>query len=427
MLLAAVVILLAMIALSFPVAAALGWLGVILSTQFSAMPLHRAIGDTTWQNSTEFLLVAIPMFVLMGEILLRSGVAAKMYDSMVKWLSWLPGGLMHSNIGSCALFAATSGSSVATAATIGTVALPEMKKRNYSESLFLGTIAAGGTLGILIPPSINLIVYGMLTDTSVPELYLAGFIPGFLLASLFMATIAIACALRPGWGGEKVRFAWREKLASLLFLLPPGFIFLIVVGSIYAGWATPTEAAAVGVIATLGLAAANGTLSFELLRVSFEGTMRTTAIIMLIILAAVFLNFVLAAIGLTRELTAFIEGLGLSPLATLLMIIVFYVVLGCFMETFSMLITTAALVTPIVVALGYDPVWFGILLMVLLETALITPPIGINLFVVQSVRGQGQIKEVMLGALPFVVTMFALIGLLIAYPSLALWLPKQFY
>ena len=427
MLLAAVIILLVMIALSFPVAAALGWLGVILSTQFSAMPLHRAIGDTTWQNSTEFLLVAIPMFVLMGEILLRSGVAAKMYDSMVKWLSWLPGGLMHSNIGSCALFAATSGSSVATAATIGTVALPEMKKRNYSESLFLGTIAAGGTLGILLPPSINLIVYGMLTDTSVPELYLAGFIPGFLLASLFMATIVIACAFRPAWGGEKVGFAWREKLASLVFLLPPGFIFLIVVGSIYAGWATPTEAAAVGVIATLGLAAANGTLSFELLRVSFEGTMRTTAIIMLIILAAVFLNFVLAAIGLTRELTEFIEGLGLSPLATLLMIIVFYVALGCFMETFSMLITTAALVTPIVVALGYDPVWFGILLMVLLETALITPPIGINLFVVQSVRGQGQIKEVMLGALPFVVTMFALIALLIAYPSLALWLPQQFY
>ncbi|MDX1737872.1 MAG: TRAP transporter large permease [Alphaproteobacteria bacterium] len=420
-------ILLVLIALSIPVAAALGWLGLIAGYFFTMMPVQRAIGDMTWQSSIEFLLVAIPMFVMLGEILLRSGVATRMYDAMAKWLSWLPGGLMHSNVGACALFAATSGSSVATAATVGTVAEPEMHKRKYNEPLFLGTIAAGGTLGILIPPSINLIVFGLLTNTSVSELYLAGFIPGILLALLFMGTVIVACLYKPEWGGEKVKYSWSERFASLKHLLPPIFIFLVVVGSIYAGWATPTEAASLGVVAALFLAAIHKSLSFAMLREVFKGTMRTTAIIMLIILAAVFLNFVLTAIGLTTQLTDFIVGLGLSPLGTLLLIVAFYLILGCFMETFSMLITTATIVTPIVVGMGYDAVWFGILLMVLLETALITPPIGINLFVVQSIRSRGVLKDVMVGTLPFVLTMFAMIALLIAYPSIALWLPSLFY
>ncbi|MBE7637201.1 TRAP transporter large permease subunit [Sneathiella sp. P13V-1] len=427
MLPAAILILLVLIALSIPVAAALGWLGLILGHFFTMMPVHRAIGDIFWQNSIEFLLVAIPMFVMLGEILLRSGIATRMYDAMAKWLSWLPGGLMHSNIGACALFAATSGSSVATAATIGTVAEPEMHKRKYNEPMFLGTIAAGGTLGILIPPSINLIVFGLLTNTSVSELYLAGFVPGLLLAGLFMATVIIACLYKPQWGGEKITYTWSEKIKSLVHLGPPILIFLVVVGSIYAGWATPTEAASLGVVAALILAAFHRSLSISMLKEVFKGTMRTTGIIMLIIVAAVFLNFVLSAIGLTTQLTDFIVGLGLGPLGTLLLIVAFYIILGCFMETFSMLITTATIVTPIVVSMGYDPVWFGILLMVLLETALITPPIGINLFVVQSIRSSGQLKDLMIGALPFVATMFAMIALLIAFPELALWLPQLFY
>ena len=422
-----VIVLLALIGLSVPVAAALGWLGLTMGHFFTRMPIHRAIGDIVWTNSIEFLLVAIPMFVMLGEILLRSGVTTRMYDAMAKWLSWLPGGLMHSNIGACALFAATSGSSVATAATIGTVAEPEMHKRKYNEPLFLGTVAAGGTLGILIPPSINLIVFGLLTNTSVSELYLAGFIPGLLLAGLFMGTVAVACIYKPEWGGEKVKYTWSERLASLINLVPPILIFLVVVGSIYAGWATPTEAASLGVVAALLLAAFHKSLSLHMMREVFRGTMRTTAIIMLIIIAAVFLNFVLTAIGLTTQLTDFIVSLGLSPLGTLMLIVVFYLILGCFMETFSMLITTATIVTPIVVGMGYDPVWFGILLMVLLETALITPPIGINLFVVQSIRSRGVLKDVMVGALPFVATMFAMIAILIAFPDLALWLPKLFY
>ncbi|MEH6633283.1 MAG: TRAP transporter large permease [Halopseudomonas aestusnigri] len=427
MLIKTLLILIALIGLSVPVAAALGWLGLTLQYLDSPMPLYRAIGDIFWQNGTDFLLVAIPMFILLGEILLRSGITEKMYDGMSHWLGWLPGGLMHSNIGSSALFAATSGSSVATAATIGTVAISQVEKRGYNEKLFLGTIAAGGTLGILIPPSINLILYGVLTDTSVPELYLAGFIPGLLLALLFMLSVIIACLIVRKWGGEVVSSTFKEKVQSLPGLIPPIGIFVVVVGSIYAGLATPTEAASLGVVSSFFLAYYNKALSFEMVREAVEGTMRTTAMIMLIILAAVFLNFVLSVIGLTQQLSDFINDLNWAPLQTMLMIILFYIVLGCFMETLSMLLTTAPLITPIVVGLGYDPVWFGILLMVLLETALITPPIGINLYVVQGVRGRGAMSDIMVGVLPFVFAMFVMIGLLLAFPQIALWAPSLFY
>src|SRR5262245_40025384 len=258
------------------------------------MPLHRAMGEILWNSSSEYILIAIPLFVMLGEILLRAGIAERVYNAIAQWLSWLPGGLMHANIGSCAMFAATSGSSVATAATIGTVALPEIQKRKYDEPLFLGTIAAGGTLGILIPPSINFILYGLLTNSSVPRLYLAGFIPGFTLASFFMVIVFFACVFSPVKGGVPVKTTWADRFRVLPSLIPPTFIFLVVVGSIYAGIATPTEAASLGVIAALVLAAWERRVSLAMLRAVAEGTMRTTAMIMLIIMAAVFVNFDLA-------------------------------------------------------------------------------------------------------------------------------------
>lgn len=422
-----ILVLVVLIALAVPIAAALGILGLTLDQLYGRGFLWLALGENLWQTSIEFLLVAIPMFVLLGEILLRAGIAERMYNAMVQWLSWLPGGLMHSNIGSCALFAATSGSSVATAATVGTVAIPEIQKRGYNERIFLGTLAAGGTLGILIPPSINLIVYGLLTDTSVPELYLAGFIPGLLLAVLFMVTVVLFCIYRRSWGGTPVDTSWSDRMRVLPDLLPPLGIFMVVVGSIYAGLATPTEAASLGVVAALALAWGYGKLSLNMLREAIEGTMKTTAMVMLIILAAIFLNFVLGFIGLTQALATFISSLGLTPFQTLMAIIVFYLILGCFMETLSMLITTAPIITPIIVGLGYDPVWFGILLMVMLETALITPPIGVNLYVVQGVRGRGSMNDIMVGIIPFVLTMFVMIALLVAFPDIALWLPSLFY
>ncbi|MGE3992587.1 TRAP transporter large permease [Pseudorhodoplanes sp.] len=418
-------LLLALIALSLPVAAVLGLVGLLFSNLFSPMPLDLAMGEMFWQSSTEAILVAIPMFILLGEIILRSGVATKMYNALAQWLAWLPGGLMHANIGACTVFAATSGSSVATAATIGTVALPEMNKYRYNEALYLGTLAAGGTLGILIPPSINLIIYAMLTDTSVPKLYLAGFVPGFALAMLFSVTVIIACRFRPKWGGAPVQTSWAMRIRTLPDLLPPLFIFLLVIGSIYGGLATPTEASSLGVVGAVILAATNRTLSWQMLRVAFENAMRINAILMLIIAAATFLNFVISTIGLTQQLAEFVQNLGLGKLGTMIAIIIFYILLGCVMETFSMMVTTTPLIFPIVVALGYDPIWYGIVLVILMEKALITPPFGLNLYVIQALRDRGSFNQVIVGSSAFVIAMLLMIVALIAFPEIALWLPSS--
>jgi len=420
----ALLLLVALLAVSVPVAAVMGVLGLALNQFFSSIPLYLAMGDIVWNASSEYILIAIPMFVMLGEILLRSGIAHRVYAAIATWLSWLPGGLMHANIGTCAMFAATSGSSVATAATVGVVALPQVKIRRYDESLFLGTLAAGGTLGILIPPSINFILYGLLTQTSVPRLYLAGMIPGLLLTGFFMGIILVYCLVWPAKGGTPVESRWRDRLRSLKDLAGPLFIFAVVVGSIYAGWATPTEAASMGVFAALVLAAWERALSWPMIKAVFEGTMRTTAMIMLIIIAAQFLNFVLANIGVTDGVAKAIEALGLGKVGTMLLLIVFYLILGCFMETISMMILTTPFVFPIVVGLGWDPIWWGIVLTILIEAALVTPPVGLNLYVVQSLRTGGAIADVIRGALPFVAAMLGLILLLMAFPDIALGLPR---
>jgi len=415
--------LLGLMALAIPVAASMGVLGLVLGHFYSFLPVSRVAGEMAWSSSNEFLLVSLPLFVLLGELLLRSGLAERMYESLARWLSWLPGGLMHSNIAACALFAATSGSSVATAATVGTVALPQASRFGYNERLFLGSLAAGGTLGILIPPSINMIVYAVLTNTSVPKLYLAGIVPGFLLALGFMVVIAVACTLRPDWGGQRVRATLASCIAGLVHLLPPMGVFLVVVGSIYAGIATPTEAASLGVVVGLVLAAWNRSLSWQMLQTVLLGTMRSTGMIMLIIVAAYFLNFVMSATGLTTRLTDTVLALELSNWEMLLAVVVFYLVLGCFMETLSMMITTIPVVAPVMQAMGFDMVWFGIVVVVLVEVALITPPVGLNLFVVHNIRKRGSMNDVILGTLPFLAAMFVLLLLLALFPGLALWLP----
>jgi tripartite ATP-independent transporter DctM subunit len=420
----ALVMLVVLLAISVPIAAAMGVLGLALNQFYSSMPLYLAMGEILWNSSSEYILIAIPLFVMLGEILLRSGIAERVYAAIAQWLSWLPGGLMHANIGTCAMFAATSGSSVATAATVGVVALPQIKPRKYDERLFLGTLAAGGTLGILIPPSINFILYGLLTNSSVPRLYLAGMLPGLLLAALFMLYVLFACFMRPSRGGQRIETTWRQRIYALKDLIAPLFIFFVVVGSIYAGWATPTEAASLGVLAALVLAGMERTLSLAMMRAVLEGTMRTTAMIMLIILAAQFLNFVLASIGFTDGIGKLIDGLGLGKYGTLLLIVVFYLVLGCFMETISMMILTTPFIYPIVINVGWDPIWWGVVLTVLIEAALITPPVGLNLYVVQGMRERGPIADVIWGALPFVGAMMLLIATLMVYPDLALALPK---
>ncbi len=419
-----VAVLLGLLALSIPVAAVLGMVGLTLDKVYASGRLEPVIGELTWGVSMDVIIVAVPLFILLGEILLRAGIAGRMYAAMTHWMSWLPGGLMHSNIATCTIFSAVSGSSVATAATIGTVAIGEIDRHGYNERFFIGTIAAGGTLGILIPPSINMIVYGVLTETSIPQLYLAGMLPGIVLAALFMLTVVIGCTLRPEWGGRKVETNWRARWRSLPDLIPPFIIFVVVIGSIYGGIATPTESASLGVIIAFALAAWRRRLNWPMLRDAIEGTMRSTAMIMAILIAAYFLNFVISSIGLAAKVNAFVTGIGMTPMDTLIVVVLFYLVLGMFMETLSMMIATVPIITPVIIGLGFDPVWFGVLMMLLIETALITPPVGVNLFVVHGVRGRGQLHDVMIGAAPFVVTLMAMIVLLIVFPELALWIPN---
>ncbi len=413
-------VLLALLLFSVPVAATMASLGLFISNVFSDYPLHRAMGEVTWSSGTDFLLMSIPLFVLLGEILLQTDIAERTYIALDRWLSWLPGGLMQANVATSAMFSATSGSSVATAATITTVAIPQARVYKYSESLFSGSIAAGGTLGILIPPSINLIVYGFLTNTSIPQLFIAGIVPGILLAILFMVIILLACLIWPGLGGEKRVSSWKLRFSSLADLIPVLIIFFIVIGSIYTGFATPTESAALGVVASLMLAAFYRKLSFKMLKKSIEGTMRTTAMIMLILTAANFLNFTLVTIGLTDDLSDFINSLNMTPLQTLMVIITMYVVLGFFIETLSLMVITIPIVTPVIVEMGFDRVWFGILLILLIEMALITPPVGLNLYVVQGVRRRGKISEVMVGSMPFVVMLVLMLAILVIFPGLPL-------
>ena len=423
----AFLLLLGLLALSVPVGAVLGVMGLALGEIYAQLPLWLAIGQVSWNANSSFTLFALPLFVLLGQILLRAGIAERMYSALAHWMSWIPGGLMHSNIAACTLFSATSGSSSATAATVGTVAMSQVGKYKYNEGLFCGSIASGGTLGILIPPSINLILYGVLTDTSIPKLYLAGMLPGLVMAGLFMATILVLCLIRPRWGGLRVESSWKERISSLPHLLPPIFIFFVVVGSIYSGLATPTESAALAVMCAFAMVAVKRRLTLTMLRQILESTVRITAMLQVLVMAAYFLNYVFSFIGLTAQLNSMVTTLGLTPHETLLVIIVFYLVLGMFMETLAMMIATVPIITPLVLSLGFDPVWFGILVMLLIETAMITPPVGSNLFVIQGVRGGGHVHEVMFGAAPFVVALLVMIGLIVLWPDIVLWLPDNFF
>ena len=420
------IILLMILGSSIAVAAGMGLTGVLLNQIYSSMPMQRILGELSWSTTSNFILTAIPFYIMFGEILLRSGIAERMYAALTQWLSWLPGGLMHSNIGSCALFGSVSGSSVATAATIGVVAMGEIDKNKYNEFLFLGTLAAGGTLGILIPPSINMIIYGVMTDTSVPKLYLGGFIPGLILTVLFSLVVLIACLWRPEWGGRKVQTSWPERLRTLPDLLPPLVLLMIVIGAIFFGIATATELAAVGIVGALAITAWRRRLSWRMLRDVCEATVRTTAMVVAILVGAFFLNVIIQTIGLTQQLSKLITQYQLTPVQVLSAVIVLYLVLGTFMEELSMMISTIPITTPLVVQAGYDPVWYGVLIVLLIQTAMVTPPFGINLFVIHGIRGRGRLTDVERGSAPFVLALLIMIAMICIWPDIVLVLPRLF-
>ena len=405
------------------VAAVLGLLGMLVGLVFSDRPWWDFAGQTLWGPSSNFVLVAVPLFLLMGEILLRAGLSDRLYRALNLWLNRLPGGLLHTNIASCAVFSAISGSSVATAATMGSVALPYFTGTGYSRRMVLGSLAAGGALGNLIPPGITFIVYGLITETSVGALYMAALLPGLLVTGLFVLVILAHGLARPAERPAPAPFA--AKLRALVDLLPTLALMLLVLGSIYAGWATPTEAAALGVVGAAAFAALEGKLSFRLLNASAEATARNTALLGLIILAAYLLNYVLTTINVPQTLAAFMSGLPLPPWAIMACILALYLALGTFMEGFSMIITTVPVVFPIVTALGYDPVWFGVVVTMLVEIAQISPPDGTVMYVLQGMRRDGgPITEVFAGVLPFLGAYLAAVVLLMVFPELALWLPR---
>ena len=408
------------------VGAALGVLGLIIGFAFSDRPFWTFIGQTAWNPSSSFVLVAVPLFLLMGEILLRSGLSERLYRSLNVWLDRLPGGLLHTNIAASGVFSAISGSSVATAATMGSVALPFFKGSRYDPKMVLGSLAAGGALGNLIPPGITFIIYGLITETSVGALYLAAVGPSILVVALFILVILWkARTAAPLLDGDAPRLPLRVKLRSLVDLMPTAILILIVLGTIYGGLATATESAALGVIGAMVFAAIEGRLNLRMLNASAEATARNTALIGLILFGAYVLNYVFVGLGVPQALAKLVSEMPLPPWAVMLLIIGFYLALGTFMEGFSMVVTTIPVIFPVVIALGYDAVWFGVIVTMLVEIALVSPPDGTVLYVLQGMRKDGgPITDVFSGVMPFVIVYIFAVILLMWFPELALWLPR---
>ncbi|CAN1493871.1 DctQ TRAP-type C4-dicarboxylate transport system, large permease component [Burkholderiaceae bacterium] len=408
-----------------PIAVSMALVGIVGGIAVYGMPFMNSIAPVLWGVQNENLLTSIPLFVLLGELLLRSGIADRMYLALSAWFGRLPGGLLHTNIGSCALFAATSGSSVATAATISTVALPSLMKRGYPIRPSLGSIAAGGTLGILIPPSVNMIIYGSLTNNSIGKLFVAGIIPGLLLTASFMLYIAIS-SLLSGNALREEKVSFKDKLIVSQHLIAPLIVFGVVMGSLYFGIATATESAALGVTTVLFFVVKSGRLSWPLLRSCFISTARVSGMILLIIAAAFILNLTISLTGVAEVMTKWVTSLGLSSTGLILGLILFYLLLGMFMDVLSMMVATIPVTYPIAIALGIDPIWFGIFIILMCELGLITPPVGMNLFVVHGIRSDsGTISDVMWGALPYAIIIILFTLLLMVFPQLVTWLPGK--
>jgi tripartite ATP-independent transporter DctM subunit len=426
------VLMLVLFLVGLHVSAALGLIGMVLMYLYSDRPLWDVLGQIAWNVNSSSVLVAVPLFVMMGEVLIYSRLSERLYHVLSHWLAPLPGGLLHSNIAFCAVFGAISGSSAACAATVGAVALPSFRARNYNERLVIGSLAAGGTLDILIPPSISMIIYGVLAEESIGRLYLAGFIPGFLLAGLFMFIIAVAAKIWPSVAPREAPPSWRTRFLGLVSLFPVIVLMFIVLGTIYLGVATPTEAAAFGVVAAFFLAALNGAISLRMVQQVMLKTVRTSSMIMLIVTSAFILSFALAILGVPAQLTAMVSQWNLTPAMFVGLLVIFYLILGTFMEALSMMVTTMPILVPVLKAMGVDLVWFGIIIVILLEAALVSPPEGLNLYIIQGIRKSvseeagvqaGTMIDLWIGVLPFMAGMALFIGLLLMFPGIALWLP----
>ena len=398
------------------------WVGMEL---FTTRPAGDAMITTIWTGASSWTLTALPLFIWMGEILFRTRLSQDLFRGLAPWLRWLPGGLLHTNIAGCTLFAAVSGSSAATLTTVGKMSIPELRARGYPEYMIIGTLAGAATLGLMIPPSLTLIVYGVTINESITKLFMAGILPGLVLAGLFMTYIFAWHFFRKGERPEpEPPMSFANMLKESRFLIPVLVLVMVVIGSMYFGWATATEAAAVGVTGALILAAIQGSLSWEAFSASLMGATRTSAMIALILMGASFLSLAMGFTGLPRALASWIDGLALSPIVLIAALTLFYLVLGMFMDGLSSVVLTMAIVEPMIRQAGIDVIWFGIFLVVVIETAQVTPPIGFNLFVLQGMT-KHEISYIAKTAIPMVLLMLLMVVILVVWPELATWLPDN--
>jgi tripartite ATP-independent transporter DctM subunit len=419
------VLFLGLLAAGMPIPFAIGVPAIAYLLLHGGIPALRGIGLMSWGSMNNRSLSAVPLFILMAEIMQRSGLSFRIYRGLSKLVSPIPGGLLQTNIAGCAMFAAISGSSVATAAAIGTVALPQLTQRGYHRRLAAGSLAAGGTLGILVPPSIALIVYGTFTETSVSKLFMAGIVPGILLTAMFMTYILVHSLLKPEIAPrERGPKNVREFMVALGDLLPFALVIGGTLGSLYTGWATPTEAAAIGCVTATAVSMIWGKVTLANLREAMVSAVKISGNILLIVYTAFVFSYAISMAGVGESLTTWLVGLKLARLEFFGALFVLYTVLGCLVESLGMIVITVPLLYPVLLKYGIDPVWFGIVLVMFIELGQISPPIGINLFVIQSIW-DGKIGDIVLGTIPFHLIMFALLALLVFWPDIALWLPHH--
>lgn len=387
--------------------------------------IAQILANSIWNSLNSWALAALPLFILMGELLYRTAISTRLMNALAPWLSHVPGRLYHINVAACSLFAAVSGSSAATTATVGKITLKELRQRGYDKRLAIGSLAGAGTLGFLIPPSLIMIIYGVLSDTSIGRLFMAGILPGLVLAGMYSLYIAIACLLRPGAvPATNEQYTMRQRLVALKDLLPVVLLIVLVLGGIYAGITTPTEAAAIGVLGALGLALFSGSLTWTALSESLLSTVKTTAMICFIIAGAAFMSQMVGFVGITRSVSQFITGLELSPYMLLFVLGLMYLLLGMILDGISIVVMTLPIVLPIVALAGFDPLWFGIFVVIMVELSQITPPVGFSIFVIQYISRE-DVATIVTSTFPFFLITVFMVVLITIFPELVFYLPDK--
>ncbi len=420
-----IVVLIVLLGLGTPIAFCLGFLGAAGILAFLDIGVLYQIAEIAADSGTSLFLLTLPLFVLMAEVVSFSGLGDDIYTAAHDWLSWLPGGLAISSIATCTGFAAISGSSPATAATVGLVSIPEMIKRGYNRYLAVGSIAAGGTLGILIPPSITMIIYGIITEVSIGKLFIAGIIPGIILALILSLSVAIAVKMKPGLAPRVEGVSWSQRFASLKRVWAFVILAISIIGSIYAGIATPTESAAIGATLAIIIALIYRRLTVAAIHGALLRTVGVTAMIMFLVIGGNVMAFLLSTLSIPQYVTEAVNALQLSKWAIMAIINVILIVMGCLLDPMAIMVISLPILFPIVMELGFDPVWFGIVITINVEMGMITPPVGLNLFILKGSVPGISMKDIVGGSLPFLLLLLLGLVLIMAFPSLATWLPGR--